>query len=374
MKRGYEHDGKIERGLSLCVKKIERGLHPLFLIPRQHLYAPTAILAQPTMDRPTLSIIYHGNCIDGWMSAYIIYTAKIASHSINFYPISPNLSQTWPKIEEIKDTDVIMTDVSVPKETLTIWREAAFSFFWIDHHPSSKSLHDTYKDQMIHDDHCCAALLAWRHYFPDDAVPEWLHQINRIDLWIDVTEDDKALREILHPIAQKLVRGGENMGICETADFVESYKIPEEREKMFETGRTILRKKEEELDNLFKLGEIIHITPDLATFWGLDDHWIDQKGFVIDTTGVAIDSTGAADYAMRKFDEITFFINYRMRKFVKNGKTEYSCTYSARSRRDFDLTSDGIFAGHTTAAGATKVVEQKSATKRPLPFVTPISC
>jgi hypothetical protein len=318
------------------------------------------------MDLPTLSIIYHGNCIDGWMSAYIIYTAKKSSHNINFFPISPNLSITWPKIDEIKNTDVILTDVSFSDNTPSIWRDQASSFFCIDHHPSSKSLHDTYKDEVIHDDHCCAALLAWHHYFPDTSIPEWLHQINRIDLWTDVTEDDKALREILHPIAHLLVRGNENMGITETEHFIDSYSTPAGREEMIKKGTAILRKKEAELDNLFKLGEIIEITPDLATFWGLDDHWIDKKGFVIDTTG-------AADYAMHKFDDITFFINYRMRKMYKNGKTEYTCTYSARSRRDFDLTSDNIFAGHTTAAGATKVIEKNPVSKRPLPFVTPIS-
>ena len=84
------------------------------------------------------TILYHGNCIDGWFSAYIAFTSLQARGAIQMFPISPNQVRTWPTKQEMSGTHIVMVDISVPKQYRELWLKAgAKSILCIDHHSSS---------------------------------------------------------------------------------------------------------------------------------------------------------------------------------------------------------------------------------------------
>lgn len=306
-----------------------------------------------------LNVLYHGNCIDGWFSAYVIYDAlKDKYEDVNFIPISPNQPRTWPSMEIILNTDVILTDVSVPADQLKEWESVAKSVFCIDHHETTKAtLGDLPKDKAIHDLEACATLIAWRHYHPEEPIPNWVMQVNRIDMWTDVTDDDRAIREILNPLAHQCAGY-----FSKTEIFIKDYDTPEYYKEILRLGHEELARKDEGLEILLKKGKVIKITKENCEKWGLpEEGWLDRKGFVIDTTGIVLDSTEAGYIALKNYPDADFFCNFRAKKFLSNTKKqETAYVYSARARPGMDLTAGGVFAGHKTSAGANRVVSQAS--------------
>jgi oligoribonuclease NrnB/cAMP/cGMP phosphodiesterase (DHH superfamily) len=310
-----------------------------------------------------LNIIYHGNCIDGWFSAYVIYDAlKDKYEDVQFIAISPNQQRTWPSMEIVLNTDVILTDVSVNAETLSDWESVAKSVFCIDHHETTKTtLGELPKEKAIHDMDACATLIAWRHYHPEEPVPEWIMQINRIDMWQDITDDDRAIREILNPIAHEC----ENH-FQKTEQFIANFDNPDYHRTILREGHEELARKDEGLQILLKKGRIITIHESDCERWGLpSDSWEGKRGFIMDTTGIVLDSTEAGYLALRDHPEADFFCNFRTKNFLSKGrKQETAYVYSARARPGIDLTAGGVFAGHKTSAGANRVKGQAT-----VPFV-----
>lgn len=324
-----------------------------------------------------LSLVFHGNCIDGWFSAYILQGTYTATHTINYYPISPNMSHTWPTTEKITGTDVILADVSVPEGVLVEWEAVAASVFCIDHHattaPQWKCAHRA--GRCVHDTEACAALLTWRHVFGADChVPEWIHQVDRIDRWHNVTRMDRVLREHLHTIAQLPVRGNVAEAIRLTNEYIVAHVTvpvyPQYLGAIIAKGETALSAKEDEIRAVLRggTGKVVTIMPAMCEMWKLDpDAWVGKRGFIIDTTGIPIDSTEAGHIAMDDYG-VEFFINYRLKTYTNpRGVTTKTYIYSARSKDSVNLTEGGtIFSGHPCSAGASLRIEKEGAVA---PFV-----
>lgn len=318
---------------------------------------------------PIASIVFHGNCIDGWFSAYIVQSRYASTHSLRYYPISPNLSYTWPTHLQVADTDVVMCDVSVPEKTLATWDKTARSIFCIDHHATSESQwkNPARAHQCIHNTEACATLLAWRHYMhPTLPIPEWVHQIDRIDRWHNVTDDDRAIREHLYMIARLPVQGRFTEALNMTNEFVMACSlyavIPAPFDAMKARGVEMLREKEAVTNTILRMGKVVSITPMICTAWCLSPEWIGTRGFIIDTTGHVLDSTEAGHVAMRDYDT-HFFVNYRVKEFINSdGIPTKTYIYSARSKEGHDLTAGGsILAGHPCSAGASITIQDDAA-------------
>lgn len=302
------------------------------------------------------SIIFHGNCIDGWFSVmtYLISTPAAASMPVYYYPISPNLPWTWPKAEALRGHHVVITDVMVTQQILSEWRSVAATLFCVDHHESSRHITDAHKDCCIHDTSCCATSLMWKALRPAESVPEWIEEINRIDLWRDVTDDDRAIREILHQIALLPVNRDAPRAFKEAFEYIMA-RVTNPASKAFyvQQGSLLLKEKEEGLKGVLKRGSVVEVTPELVVTWNLSADWEGKKGFLIDTTGVTLDSTEAAHLALKEHPEAEFFVNYRLKTYINRLQiTEKTYIYSARSREGFNLTKGSILAGHPCAAGA----------------------
>lgn len=302
------------------------------------------------------SIIFHGNCIDGWFSAivYLMNTSAAAAGPVYYYPISPNLPWTWPKTESLRGHNVVITDVMVTQQILSEWRSVAASLFCVDHHESSRATVAHHADCCVHDTSCCATTLMWKAVCPTRPIPDWVEEIDRIDLWRNVTDDDRAIREVLHQIALLPVNRDTYRGYYEATAYILMREADPVNKAIFiQQGSAMLREKEDGLKGILTRGSITEITPELVVQWNLSAEWEGKKGFLIDTTGVTLDSTEAAHLALREHPEADFFVNYRLKTYVnRQGITEKTYIYSARSREGFNLTKGSILAGHPCAAGA----------------------
>jgi hypothetical protein len=326
-----------------------------------------AVAPAPTHS---FTILFHGNCIDGWFSAYIAHTALKAMGNINMYPISPSQSYTWPKPREMARTNIILLDVSVAESHRKTWLAAgALSVNCIDHHESAIS-HWPAACCPINTA-SCAALQTWKHFNPGVEVPFWLHHIDRIDRWDNPTYEDRCIREVLNEIAHKPVQKKMGEAFALTELFLMNMSSPLGLMMTINNGKAILDKKDNELLAVLSTGSFHTFTQEYIDGWKLPASWLGAKVFIIDNTNITLDTTEAAHILFHNYPDTSVFINYRKKTIYGKGpmdkgiaaataaggggfaaaenKTMY--VYSARSR-GFDLTEESsVFKGHKTAAG-----------------------
>jgi hypothetical protein len=314
------------------------------------------------MSQPS-TILFHGNCIDGWFSAYFAFCQLQHNGPVQLFPIAPSQPNTWPSATTMKGSDIWLLDVSVPAEARNQWMEAgAASIQCIDHHATAIE-HWPADKCPIHTD-CCAALQTWKHFYPDVEVPEWLHSIDRVDRWVNVTYEDRCLREYLHDIARKPVQRLMKEAFDLTYSFVYwmGANPKESLQAYCQQGRQLLAQKDAELMDLLKQGIKVTVTPDIANTWQVPHEWIGKTVFLIDTTMLTLDTTEASHLVFIHHAEVDIFINYRDKSFwTRENRTPKSMVvYSARSRT-INLTEGTIFKGHPTSAGATLLHSETNA-------------
>ena len=307
------------------------------------------------------SILYHGNCIDGWFSAYIAWTAIHSFGPVQMFPISPNQVRTWPTKQELSGTDILMLDISVPQQYRDLWLKAgAKSIICIDHHSSSIE-HWPANECPINVD-SCAALQTHRHFYPQIPCPTWLHTIDRIDRWDNVSYDDRCLREILNIIAHKPLRGNVKEAMALSVKFIHDMTNDKSIGDNLTQGKEILDVKDSILTQIIRNGQMTIITTELIIAWKLPESWHYHIIFILDNSNVSIDTTEAAHLLFLMQSNAMVFINYRKQYIA--GKKYPQYIFSARSR-GFDITKGTILKGHPSAAGAMIVAEPGTI----LPFV-----
>ena len=304
------------------------------------------------------TILFHGNCIDGWFSAYFAYHALASRGEIQLFPIAPSQPNTWPSSEMMEGTDVWLLDVSVPQHFREEWLEAgARSVSCIDHHATAIEQWPSHACP-IHTE-CCAALQTHQHFYPDTPIPEWLHSIDRIDRWVDVSYEDRCLREFLYIIARKPVQRQMPMAFQETDQFIYCMtNHPETYEWYLSEGKRILTEKDTSLKRILQeKGTFLTIDDELQVKWDLPHSWNGLRVFIMDNSDVALDTTEASHLIFTENKDVRVFINYRKKLFYTKGpsKVMKSMTvYSARSN-GLDLTVGTVLRGHPSSAGASLV-------------------
>ncbi len=305
------------------------------------------------------TILFHGNCIDGWFSAYIAHSVLKNHGIVTMFPISPSQPNTWPKTVEMAGTHIILLDVSVEEIHRTNWlTSGALSVHCIDHHASSIN-HWSVDTCPINTD-SCAALQTWQYFYPTVEIPFWLHHIDRIDRWDNPTYDDRCIREVLNQIAHKPVQNKMSEAFTLTELFLANMETPIGLTMVINQGKIILDKKDEQLLHILGKGTIHNFTQEYITGWNLPMTWLGANVFIIDNTNITLDTTEAAHLVFIYYPEIDIFINYRKKILYGRGpgavdKTMY--VYSARSR-NFNITDGTILKGHPTAAGATLIKDE----------------
>lgn len=318
-----------------------------------------------------LNIIFHGNDIDGWMAAYIISVVKgPTATSINFFPVSPTKQTSWPSPYLIQNSITYIVSTVPTLELLTEYDKATHTLFVIDHHASSKeTLHNFNSHAKVHKTSQCSTELVYKLFFPSLPVPEWISLVDRLARWQTPSLEDKALREILHPIACMVLNNSIETVLEKTHKFLGNFANILEKNELVRYGLSILSIKDETLANILKKGQVFEITNMNVSTWNLPTHWTGKNVFVLNNTGIVIDSTLASSKIFDENTDVDIFLNYRTREVVhpRTGLpvTEYSYSVRARNTSDINLIENGVFAGHACAAGA----KYYSGQGRELPFI-----
>ena len=222
--------------------------------------------------QPTVTILFHGNCLDGWFATYISYIYLKTFGEVKMFPISPNQRNTWPKDSELSGTSILLVDVSVDENVRNEWMsKGAINVNCIDHHASAIAHWPVNADgsSTVIDITRCAALQAWCRFFPILPIPGWLQQIDRIDRWDNPTVEDRSLREVLNLISHLPVEKKIPDAIRQTEDFLKMYANPVEFQQLLLMGKQILDKKDAELFEQLQKGGLVTITPQHIIGWAL---------------------------------------------------------------------------------------------------------
>jgi hypothetical protein len=312
------------------------------------------------MASSNYTILFHGNCIDGWFSAYIAYTALTQqSSSIKMYPISPSQTNTWPSTAAMAGTHILLVDISVAESYRIKWAAGgALSINCIDHHASAVEHWPV--DSCPINTASCAALQTWKHFYPSAETPFWLNSIDRIDRWDNPTYDDRCIREVLNEIAHKPVQGRQDEAFAMTEAFLMNMANPVTVMMVISQGKQILDQKDLVLTSILTNGTFHTFNYDHINAWNLSVSWLGANVFIIDNTSVTLDTTEAAHLVFQSYPGVDVFINYRKKTMYGKGPTGVDNTmyvYSARSR-GFNLTDGTILRGHPTSAGASLIKEE----------------
>jgi hypothetical protein len=317
-----------------------------------------------TTQTMKFTLLFHGNCIDGWFSNYIAHSALKNQGSVKMYPISPNQPTTWPRLKEMTGSHVILLDVSVPKNYRDIWIKGGVqSINCIDHHASA--VQHWQNEVCPINTQSCAAIQTWQRFYPTLEVPFWLHHIDRIDRWDNPSHEDRCVREVLNTIAHKPVQKKMDEAFMMTEMFLMNMSNPVGIAQTIAQGKEILDKKDADLMAILNKGTFHTFTQEYITGWNLPMSWLGANVFIIDNTNITLDTTEAAHIVFQYYPNVNVFINYRKKTIQGDNNTQKTMfVYSARSR-GINLTENTIFKGHAGAAGASLIKEEVPL----LPFV-----
>ena len=133
-----------------------------------------------TISNPTqTTLIYHGNCPDGFMAATIFRLAARPAKEIEFYP---GVHQEAPP--DVTGREVVLVDFSYKRPVILQMAQAAKSILVVDHHISAqKDLVDLPSNvKTVFDMNHSGAGLAWQEFMPGRAMPEIVRYVEVMDL------------------------------------------------------------------------------------------------------------------------------------------------------------------------------------------------
>lgn len=148
---------------------------------------------------------FHGGCKDGFCGAAIV-----KRHS-------PNVRTVWlnvgPEGTQFKYADMYMNkhvlyvDLCPSLKYLCMLAKVCKSVTVLDHHfntPQYDEISEYLKDNtfppnvtIVLDKSMCGALIAWRHLFPDDDIPDFVMYIDDADRWIKELPDTEEINSAI---------------------------------------------------------------------------------------------------------------------------------------------------------------------------------
>ena len=126
---------------------------------------------------------YHGADLDGKCSGAIV---KNVFPDAKLIPCDYGYKIDWSLIN--KDTVVIMTDFSFPKDDMIRLKKESKQFIWIDHHISKINELKDIEFDGLRVDGTAACILTWK-YFNKQNIPYSVELLGRYDVWDLVDED-----------------------------------------------------------------------------------------------------------------------------------------------------------------------------------------
>lgn len=206
-------------------------------------------------------ILYHANCPDGAGAALAAY--QKFGNGADYVAVSHGNEPPWDQIDNCID-DIYLVDFCYPRQVMIdisrrdIDPEAPLrTVFVLDHHKSAqealigieeetsdRSEHDTI--DVTFDMQYSGAVLAWRHFFPDRAVPDLLLYLEDRDLWKWALLSSKEINTAL-----KSYGGLENFLSWEK--FLQ--KFPQDQ--LTQEGQALLRADQQYVQQISRQAEIV---------------------------------------------------------------------------------------------------------------------
>jgi hypothetical protein len=302
----------------------------------------------PMPFRLPVTIVFRGNSIDGLFSA-VIAANKFKESDIRYFPIGINLKHTFPKAEDVKGRYILFCGTTVDQKTYRSWGKDVLSYC-IDNNVATvkTGIWNAINSRIV--EGVSVSALTWANMFPGVEFPEWLKQIDRIERWSGVTEDDRCMREHLQKTAKLPVAGNMEMAMQQALWYINNSGVAEQYSAMVDAGKIEVDAKDIALKAIMATHGRCMILDEVAIeTWHLPREWNGLKVFIMNNTGIVVDSTTAGHLAITQLGA-DVYVNYR--KKMLDGGVE-SVAYNARAREGgVDLTKRGIFFGHPTSAGA----------------------
>ena len=121
--------------------------------------------------------IYHGNCADGYTSAWVV--RKALGDGVEYHA---GVYQDAPP--DVEGKDVLLVDFSYKRPVLEAMREKAASIIILDHHKTAEAdLRDLPGIVSVFDMERSGARITWDYFFPNQKPPQMLLHIEDRDLW-----------------------------------------------------------------------------------------------------------------------------------------------------------------------------------------------
>ena len=121
--------------------------------------------------------IYHGNCADGFTSAWVV--RKALGERVDYHA---GIYQDAPP--DVTGRDVLLVDFSYKRAVLEAMRERAASITILDHHKTAEAdLSGLSGITTVFDMNRSGARITWDYFFPDAKPPQLLLHVEDRDLW-----------------------------------------------------------------------------------------------------------------------------------------------------------------------------------------------
>lgn len=146
------------------------------------------------LDKDNINIVYyHGNCCDGFTSAFIVwyyYKKKFSLDRANEIKYIPCTYSKSSDISIIDNKNVIMCDFSMKYNILSKIIKDSKSFLLIDHHKTAeKDLENIPEKYKIFDMKKSGAGLTWEYFFPNITMPVFVQYVQDRDIWTKLYEN-----------------------------------------------------------------------------------------------------------------------------------------------------------------------------------------
>jgi oligoribonuclease NrnB/cAMP/cGMP phosphodiesterase (DHH superfamily) len=130
-------------------------------------------------------IIYHGQCRDGFGSAYAAW--KKFGDEASYVPARDHTVEP----EGLTGKEIYILDFSFSRSILTSLATKNTSVMVIDHHISARADVEAFPQNIFNNDHS-GAVLSWKYFHPDTIVPPLLEYIEDHDIWKFALPDNRA--------------------------------------------------------------------------------------------------------------------------------------------------------------------------------------
>lgn len=315
-------------------------------------------------DKPMI-IMYRGNTIDGWLSAYMFFSKYSNNRIVKLWAFDPYNPTTYPSTSYIANYDLYFVNGCIQCERLEKWvnegnirickyfdnhsdaldkvrlinrSNGVMDEFVIEKNENGTTCTSYWDKYISYNINSSTLKLVHNYLYNNDAGYSWVTTMDKIIMWKHLTHEEKAIHELFHSVAVEYNKQNVGKGLKYTRDILKTLfeKKSANNDIILEKHKQNITNKEnsikEILENVDESKTIITLTKEHVDKWQLPIQWIGVNIFVLDTTNVSIDSTLASDIVFNKYNtkdngcDIDIFINYR--KIVsKNNKSyvHYSC-------------------------------------------------